>query len=96
VTGSPSASGAEDRLISLTSRDGDWFLDDMYSTTDTVVQYLQLTSLSKVESDEQGEGDSTVRCATRLYEIIAGVHSIYSSLQVSLADTHTVPCYVKR
>lgn len=34
--------GAGDCLVDLTSRDGDWFLDDMYLTTGSVTKLISI------------------------------------------------------
>ena len=76
---------SEKRLHSLTTREGDWFLDELSGVTENMLEYVnlnQIKHLSSDVSDRGDEGDSKVTLAPALKEVINGVHKVYASLQV--------------
>ena len=47
----PSFSAARDRLSDLTSRDGDWFLDELYTMSGNVSQMIGLLDMCLIVSN---------------------------------------------
>lgn len=79
-----SDSGAGDRLHSLTSRDGDWFLDELACINANLLEYVAMATPPHLSAD-----DSTPSAATSsnqltedLQLVISGVNRVYLALQV--------------
>ncbi|KAL5019170.1 hypothetical protein ScPMuIL_004892 [Solemya velum] len=66
------AAGAGDRLMDLTSRDGDWFLDELCSMSGNVIQFLHMLKLNT----EVGSIDKF----PSLHQALTATHSVYISL----------------
>ncbi|KAK3583612.1 hypothetical protein CHS0354_039435 [Potamilus streckersoni] len=67
------AAGAGDRLMDLTSRDGDWFLDELCSMSGNVMQFLDmLKSSTRIWQDETFQN---------LHKAIFATHHVYIALQ---------------
>ncbi|XP_052759875.1 serine/threonine-protein kinase SMG1-like [Mya arenaria] len=67
------ATGAGDRLMDLTSRDGDWFLEELCSMSGNVAQFIDL-----VKSCQQGEEGSQL---SLMYRGLAVTNHVYTALQ---------------
>ncbi|XP_054706809.1 serine/threonine-protein kinase SMG1-like [Uloborus diversus] len=66
------AAGASgDRLVDLTSWNGDWFLDEIYSTSGNVAQYIQLLLETSVKNPELKAGLQGVQL----------IHVVFSALE---------------
>ncbi|XP_067939464.1 serine/threonine-protein kinase SMG1-like [Watersipora subatra] len=72
------ASKSENRLHSLTSRDGDWFLDELAWVTDNMMQYV---SLVQAQPGEDIDASDTAGCAPILHHVIVGVQKVYVATQ---------------
>ena len=86
---------SEKRLHSLTTREGDWFLDELSGVTENMLEYVnlnQIKHLSSDVSDRGDEGDSKVTLAPALKEVINGVHKVYASLQVRILWFKLLAC----
>ncbi|KAF6020036.1 SMG1 [Bugula neritina] len=79
------ASRSEQRLHSLTSRDGDWFLDELAWVNDNLLEYIRMTTHHPPQSDtpdDSGSDDGQqMMCSPVLCNIVAGVKEVYASLQ---------------
>lgn len=75
-------SEAADRLHCLTTRDGDWFLDELGSITDNLLEYVSMTQPDHPsKSDYDGQLEDKTNTAF-LYSTLTGVQKVYLSLQV--------------
>lgn len=70
---------SEKRLHSLTSREGDWFLDELAWVSDNMLQYV---SLVQNQPDQTTDDFGAVVCTPILHHVIAGVQKVYSAIQV--------------
>ncbi len=71
---------ARDRLSDLTSKDGDWFLDELCTMSGNVSQMICLLEMCLTSMGHE------IQIGTVLYSTIAAVstvHTVYSSMQVS-------------
>ena len=67
------AAGAGDRLMDLTSRDGDWFLDELCSMSSNVMHFIDtLTSNTLVQELEHFQS---------LHRALSATHNVYIALQ---------------
>ena len=73
--------------MDLTSRDGDWFLDELCSMSANVSQFLEM-----VKIEHQGED---MEQFTVLYKGLQATHRVYVALQV-IYITKTCPCNIQR
>lgn len=70
---------ARDRLSDLTSKDGDWFLDELCTMSGNVSQMIGLLEMCLTNMGHE------VQPGTVLFDTIAAVnavHKVYSSMQV--------------
>ena len=68
------ATGAGDRLMDLTSRDGDWFLDELCSMSSNVMHYIDILKVNTSVQD--------LEHFSSLYLALTSTHSVYTALQV--------------
>ncbi|KAH3864467.1 hypothetical protein DPMN_027485, partial [Dreissena polymorpha] len=68
------ATGAGDRLMDLTSRDGDWFLEELCSMSGNVTQFLDMVSLYQPQPDDSQLGV--------MYRGMQATNHVYNALQV--------------
>ncbi|XP_060585549.1 serine/threonine-protein kinase SMG1-like, partial [Ruditapes philippinarum] len=68
------ATGVGDRLMDLTSRDGDWFLEELCSMSGNVSQFLDM-----IKSSQQVGEDSEQFFV--LYKGMMSTHNVYTALQ---------------
>lgn len=66
--------GAGDRLMDLTSRDGDWFLDELCSMSSNVMHYIDILKVNTSVQD--------LEHFSSLYLALTSTHSVYTALQV--------------
>jgi PI-3-kinase-related kinase SMG-1 len=71
-------SGAGDCLVDLTSRDGDWFLDEMYLVSTLVIELASLLP-SHHQLDSNTGADTRVEL---VLQCLKSAHNIYKGLQV--------------
>ncbi|KAK6170598.1 hypothetical protein SNE40_018955 [Patella caerulea] len=67
------AAGAGDRLMDLTSRDGDWFLDELCSMSGNVNMFLMTLKTNMVTSDMENFKE--------LHHALSSTHNSYLALQ---------------
>lgn len=67
------AAGAGDRLMDLTSRDGDWFLDELCSMSSNVMHYIDILKVNTSVQD--------LEHFSSLYLALTSTHSVYTALQ---------------
>lgn len=74
-------------MHSLTTREGDWFLDELSSVTENMLEYVNLNHIKHLTTDVTDRGDEgdKVTLAPALREVINGVHKVYASLQVPIS-----------
>lgn len=80
-------SGAGDCLVDLTSREGDWFLDEMYLVS-TLVTELSSLLPSHHQLDSLAGADTRVEL---VLQCLKSAHNIYKGLQVIVmnkSNTH--------
>ena len=68
------ASAAGDRLMDLTSREGDWFLDELHSMSGNIHQLLQVIITSPQEQ-------SAIHVDRSLAAMVTNTHNVYTALQ---------------
>lgn len=74
-----SLAAARDRLSDLTSKDGDWFLDELCTMSGNVSQMIGLLEMCLTNMGHE------IQPGTILFATIAAVnavHKVYSSMQV--------------
>lgn len=74
-----SFAAARDRLSDLTSKDGDWFLDELCTMSGNVSQMIGLLEMCLTNMGHE------IQPGTVLFSTIAAVnavHKVYSSMQV--------------
>lgn len=71
------ATGAGDRLMDLTSRDGDWFLDELCSMSSNVMHYIDILKVNTSVQD--------LEHFSSLYLALTSTHSVYTALQVQIS-----------
>ncbi|XP_048758488.2 serine/threonine-protein kinase SMG1-like [Ostrea edulis] len=67
------AAGAGDRLMDLTSRDGDWFLDELCSMSSNVMHYIDILKVNTSVQD--------LEHFNSLYLALTSTHNVYNALQ---------------
>nr|XP_018895690.1 PREDICTED: serine/threonine-protein kinase SMG1-like [Bemisia tabaci] len=77
------AASAGDCLLDLTSRDGDWFLDDLCWTASSAVKLISYFPPPKSESSTEADFQSTLKC-------LHWAHKIFRILQELLVNVESI------
>ncbi|XP_062590366.1 serine/threonine-protein kinase SMG1-like isoform X1 [Saccostrea cucullata] len=67
------AAGAGDRLMDLTSRDGDWFLDELCSMSSNIMHYIEILKVNTSVQD--------LEHFNSLFLALTSTHNVYTALQ---------------
>ena len=74
-------SAARDRLSDLTSRDGDWFLDELCTMSGNVSQMVSLLDMCLTSMDEDIQLGAVLHSTINA---VNAVHKVYMGMQVSI------------
>ncbi|XP_064619648.1 serine/threonine-protein kinase SMG1-like isoform X2 [Lineus longissimus] len=68
------AAAAGDRLMDLTSRDGDWFLEELHSMSGNNIQLIALLKLTS-------PNDNNIEMTSQAFQAMQATHQVYMALQ---------------
>nr|CAD7257208.1 unnamed protein product [Timema shepardi] len=83
------AASAGDCLVDLTSRDGDWFLDEMYLASSLVTELSNLLPLQN-QFDVLGSNPVSDSRVDLVLQCLKSAHTIYKGLQELNFNFHTI------